>query len=656
MKKIVISTLSLITSAAIIAAEVPDLSKFKDICANQGSSQNFIEDFERPKKGWKLGRFCKIEKTAGLNGTTAIRCERRSQTDYNSGVASLRLTGLRPGTRYKLSAMYRVANLSKGARVAAPSIEFRKNGKYDTMANPFTKIDDSTAKEWKKKETIFTATTECYLILRLFYNDTGIVWFDDIRIEPIGANYGSIHPLYPRESLLDDSGKVSFRTLTWEKNPAKLAGHLAVIEMNGVKKAVYPDKNGNATVEFGKLPDGYHTCNVSLLNMKDKSIIAKNSYRFRRISNFKRPVTIDEYNRLIINGKPFFPVGIYYTFVRTEKDLKTIADGGFNTILCYTPSSLNVQPEMNEIAKNPAKSMSKDKVEWRKQTKRTLDIIDQIGLKFIGSTGDEVFQHPAVIGPYTADEATITRLPALKKSYQGYLEKTPGYPVIALTDKIRDYVPYSEILDVLGIDPYPLVYKKSPGYVHIEDLRSCLIEANKTGKPVMFVPQAFNWGAHFVNTRYSDYADPTAEEIRTMVLMPVIYGVKWFVFYSYTTITEKMIKYDPQVMTNFWPRVTHSAKLLRELEPWIMSTETAPAVSIANKQKSVVDAKAFSSDGKICVVITACGPGKAEAVITVPGAAGLKSKFGKTKNLGNGKYLFSGIDVISDVLVEENNL
>ena len=62
--------------------------------------------------------------------------------------------------------------------------------------------------------------------------------------------------------------------------------------------------------------------------------------------------------------------------------------------------------------------MSKDKAEWRKQTKRTLDIIDQMGLKFIGSTGDEVFQHPAVIGPYTADEATITRLPALKKSNQ----------------------------------------------------------------------------------------------------------------------------------------------------------------------------------------------------------------------------------------------
>ena len=137
-----------------------------------------------------------------------------------------------------------------------------------------------------------------------------------------------------------------------------------------------------------------------------------------------------------------------------------------------------------------------------------------------------------------------------------------------------------------------------------------------------------------------------------MVLLGAIYGAKWFCFYSYTTIMERQEKFDPGSSRVFWPRVCAVAKLLRGLEPWLLSLEKAPDVAIASKASSIVDARAFSSDGKLRVLVTACGPGKAEAVITVPGKTNLKSRFGNIRPLGDGKYLFCGDDICSDILME----
>ena len=115
---------------------------------------------------------------------------------------------------------------------------------------------------------------------------------------------------------------------------------------------------------------------------------------------------------------------------------------------------------------------------------------------------------------------------------------------------------------------------------------------------------------------------------------------------------ELQEKHDPGSSKEFWPRVTATAKLLRQLEPWLLSLEKAPNVTVENKTSSIVDARAFSSNGKLRILITGCGPGKAKAVITIPKHQNLKSRFGNTKALGGGKYLFNGNNISSDILIE----
>lgn len=630
------------------AERLPDLATFRDISNDVSKTPVFIEDFETPHAEWKYGKGCRIVPSQGINGNAALLCERTNANDYECAVARIKLK-VKPGCIYDVSAMYRTENMSPKARILTPAIEFRAGGKYLSMNNPTNNPQPSD--KWAKSLNYFVATEENELILRLFYNDTGKIYFDDIRIEEKGTNVGIMYPLAPRESLLDDKGTVEFKAYVWESTPATRADFLLLLDLNGVKKTATLDQQGNARVQFGELPDGNYTCTAYMLNLKAKTIIMKRSFMFRRMSTLKQTVATDEYQRVLIDGKPVLPIGIYDTWIRTEADLKRIADGGFNFVLTYTPNALNIQKTMNDTARlsygnNPP---GKGSEQWRQNVKRSLDTLAKYNLKLLGASDDKVFDHPVVLGTYTADEISISHIDRLQKVRESFLRFHPGKLVVALTANSSDYVPFSQVVDGLGIDVYPVETRQSNNMMLI---RHSLEETRRTGKPIMFVPQAFNWGAYKDDRPYSTYMTPTDEQLRAMVLLPVIYDVKWFCFYSYTGIWELMEKKNPGEAARFWQVVVRNAKLLKELEPWILSLEKAPTVTVNDVNKTHVDAKAFLANGKVCVVVTSCGPGEAKAEITVPGKTRLRSRFGKIKNLGNGKYRFSGQDITSDILME----
>ena len=69
----------------------------------------------------------------------------------------------------------------------------------------------------------------------------------------------------------------------------------------------------------------------------------------------------------------------------------------------------------------------------------------------------------------------------------------------------------------------------------------------------------------------------------------------------------------------------------------------------SGEQRLALLARAFVKDGDVRVVIASMGK-PCKAIITVPGNAELKSCFGKTRALGNGRYEFTSDAIDSDVL------
>ena len=99
-----------------------------------------------------------------------------------------------------------------------------------------------------------------------------------------------------------------------------------------------------------------------------------------------------------------------------------------------------------------------------------------------------------------------------------------------------------------------------------------------------------------------------------------------------------------------WKELCNVGGLLRELQPFLYSHETAPEVTVKTIQGTVNAAAYKTADGKVKVLVTATGPGASEAEITVAGTHTLESRYGKTEQLGGDSHRFRGTDICSDVL------
>lgn len=181
----------------------------------------------------------------------------------------------------------------------------------------------------------------------------------------------------------------------------------------------------------------------------------------------------------------------------------------------------------------------------------------------------------------------------------------------------------------------------------------------ETGEmPLWATPQLFSWGGDNPDTN-PKYRFPTENELRAMSLMSAIGGAKGFIFYYYhcilyavgKTLDEKFSRFHP-----LWKIACNVAGELKELEPFLLSTASAPKVSVKNI-RGVTHARAFVDEtyGRIRVLISCEGPGESEAEITVDGMQSgqlneLRSKFGKTKRVNNSTYHFKGKDVDCDIL------
>ncbi len=641
MKQRLWTGLLALLSGALFAEDLPDLTRFTAVA----QSRVLHEDFNAGAERWQLGANCRIV-PEGRDDTPALFLERTEPANYQSALATLPLN-LTPGYRYRCTVWYRTEGLPEKANILAPCTEYRENGVYQWMKNTQTR----PSLEWKQATLHFQASAECCLLLRLFYNLTGKIWFDDLEIT--AADQGAVYTARPLLQHLGANGDVLLQCADNEQLRQRPGDFRLFLECAPLGlKAAYPlNDRGQVALSLGSLADGEYACRASLLDLPAKAILSDDTLTWFRRSGFTPPpgqATLDEHGRFLLDGKPFLPVGIYVTWIRTLTDVKRVADGGFNFIHSYTAAKLDIknEGEFNGLPEQEMPGPKPGTPEWAANVRRSLDLLQQHGLKLMTFPCREEFRHPAVLAAYTADERPVAEIPRLRQVRGDYARSFPLCPVVALTCDADDVAQYARAADLVGVDPYPVTTEKSRDMAAVQKFMDRL---TRDEIPFMFVPQAFNWGGHKTDD-FSKYVYPTEEQIRSMTLLAAIHGCRCFCFYSYTTIFERTERKDPGSAVRFWPRVTAVARLLRELEPWLLSLTPAPEVTCANQKDSAVKARAFAAANEIRVLVTAQGPGDAQAELTVPGCPDLTSKYGHTTNLGNGRYVFTATDIASDVL------
>ena len=649
----VIPLMFLSASIAVFGGDpenIPELKDYKTVSLSEPVPV-FSENFEGPVNRWMLPKGFEIRKNLGRSYTKAVFRHSESKKDYN--VARCLVKGLEPGKKYDLLLWTRKVKGQSGSAC----VEFYQGKKYlGGSYNPEI-FGPAVPDGWAKRRYRFTAPAKgvnTYIGLFIIQekNQTRIkeaVW-DDLTIVPATEKEAVLYPIGFQNLQTDEHGTVSvgevlFGTLNQCREQLRL-----LLEVAGKRKLLAADKNGIYSAQFGKLPAGQLKVKAWLLNVKQKTIEAK--FDFHCYKNELKPVRgsvwIDKHGRTVTDGKPMLPVGIY-TMDLTEKDLKIISDCGFDFIIPYT-LTLNYRPfgSQNKNTYKRIQAALDTCVKYNLRVALPL-LNEQAG--FEGNPDAEaiyrkmiatVKNHRGLFCYFTADEVTLEKLARKQRRRELIASLDPFHPVF-----VNDYVPdrfaqQRRICDVFGYDIYPVTESKNTS------LASSSIELNRWKNlppfPLWFVPQAWqSWLTH--------------RQMLAHALSGAVFGAKGFALYSYNTNTNK----DPEVRKKLLPGMKQTARQLRELEPWIISTANAPEMSLTPPsrpgQTNSVNARAFRDEnGRDAIVIVSDGPGTAQAAIQFSGSAGLVSKYGNTVNAGNGKYLYKADGINCDVLLPEDVL
>ncbi|MDD4097979.1 MAG: hypothetical protein PHC30_04355, partial [Lentisphaeria bacterium] len=314
---------------------------------------------------------------------------------------------------------------------------------------------------------------------------------------------------------------------------------------------------------------------------------------------------IDRHRRLVVDGQPFFPLGMYFGGV-SEDELALYRDSAFNCLMPYS------------------------------QLKReTLDMVDAAGLKVIYSVKDfyggraglktpqeasaktasvvQAFKdHPAIIAWYINDELPLQMIGELSARRDQMEQLDPGRPTWVVLYQVNDVREYIPSFDVIGTDPYPI--PNSPPGRALEWARKTTAGGFGSFANWM-VPQAFNWASYWKRYGKSDEEvlacrAPTQAELKAMSWMCIAGGATGLIYYSWFDLhrMDKLIadggralRRDP--FDERWPEVKAVAAEIKSLNDVLLAVDQPLAIAPAPGTPAEIGFRLFGKDGETWLLV-----------------------------------------------------
>lgn len=616
---------------------------------------------------------------------------RYAKGEGNTGNCAIKLEGkeaygkiILPAGKFPEGMKYRVRIYVRGN---IHSTDDKKYGSYRFMSVHY--VDNASKKELPYTSAVFPFTTYprdpddishfkeftfdfygkegttpvIYLYIKYGPFD-GTLWFDDLRVYQLGvdAHINTVEP-YMR-AFRNQEGK--FR-LYAEAPGITQTCMLVTLKKDGKQlreMVLSPDTDGFFRGDFGKnLPEGNLTLNAMLADVSGKKKLQETSFPMTvRPSSEKPPrgyVTFDSRGRTLVDGVPFLSLTLG-CWDHHENKLRRHAEAGFNV--------LQISPVVLVHSKHPNHA-----AELRKQ----LDQIAELGMKVrfdlthfylhpdyctyygAGPEGVEklilqIKDHPAILGYYLLDELTEKGWPQVIAIREVANRVDPYHPTYICTN-LKSTVPkISATCDVIGFDFYPFLKKNETRIT--DDVDCVAANVKKAGLPFFAIPQGFSWGHIKAKNpeEYQNYIDPSENQMLANALLFALNGAGEFWFYDcplnwiWLDRTKKLG--DPEHNERMFQKLSNVAHAMKKLGPYLLGNTDMPEVKIENPGKAGLRAKLYRSDeGKHALVIL----GSQEGVITLPDLDKLKSEFGRTVNLGGGKYKYTAPEFACDILYQQ---
>lgn len=559
-----------------------------------------FEDIRDGKaEGWALTSGFRAEGGVGHNGSNGLVWESDTPVSERLVCATQEVTGWERGKAYRFSALMRTENFTSGSRGAGVCLEwYDAKGKWlgGGYAQPVRErnadwfvIENSTREFPERAATL-------KILAYVTQGSVGKVCWDNFTV------------------ACADGKPVAFVCSTAYRNVATSGAVTFYASLNipssakGRAKAVF-SWTSSAGERISRPADGQEDDSASLslkvealaLGVQDVvcelqtdgRALGRASVAFSRVAELpKRRVWIDAHQRCIVDGKPFFPLGMYWSRVHTNhvERLDTYAKGPFNCLMPYnlpTERELDLCHERGLMAFVDLRTVLLGTMEARK---KGIDTQEKVDAYYVANI-NHLKGHPAVLAWYVNDEAPSTQVPARTHIYEIFKEHDPDHPTWAVLDRLYDLRQFMPTFDVLGMDPYPVPMKPLRT---ITDFQRGTQRAVFSSRPLWNVPQAFNWG--WCKKDYRETGRfPSPTELRSMNWQHIAGGANGLIAYAF----HHYWRDAPADFDRCWRQVCEAYEEVRRLTPILLSDEETPVVTPSTDD---VVCRAWHKDGFLYVL------------------------------------------------------
>ncbi len=282
---------------------------------------------------------------------------------------------------------------------------------------------------------------------------------------------------------------------------------------------VYSRQNLRFAVDLSKLTVGKYKFTLRLL--ENKKVIASQIIPITIAAPAATEVSFDDKRVCYVNGKPFFPIGLYH-----------VSPAAINAI--NTKSRAKGLPELDLFAViKQVRDLGFNTIHhtWGMPDKKYLDWTQSLGMWVVpevaAPTKEQVAlanQYKNILMWYGSDEPAGETLNFIKRARINTAQLDPNRPVSAAVNSPDLYKAALGGFDFVMMDPY--LIRNAP-LAGISDCIKKGLDAGNGLKPVWLVPQAF--------TCDSGWEEPTPEEIKCQAYIGLVNGATGLIWYAFWT-------------------------------------------------------------------------------------------------------------------------
>ena len=555
-------------------------------------------DFVRGGEGWRLPPAYSVKKGAGMNGTSALVYE-NSDPNLPYAFPSCKIH-LKPGQIYRFSAWIRTEGL-KSAQGGGAKLGIERsdaNGRH--LGGTYSR-DLKGSENWTRIEGVTGVISEMTASISFIpYCTPGCVgkaYFDDIEIVPYEKPAVG-HMISSAYRNIAAGGTLKFMVgLAIPERFAlgEVAAEFSYERPDGSRKTVPAEMLTRSEAGFAiaadKLKSG-RSIVAFRLKAPDGSVLGSAKLSFNRVARMpERRAWIDEHRRTIVDGKPFFPLGMYTGNAnRREEYVK----GPFNCVMPYeAPDAVG----MDFYWTNGVRVIYSVKDVYAGANHAPASVTSEAAAdSYVQAKVDAFKNHPGLLAWYVNDELVGDGWYGALTHRRDYLEQAdPDHPTWAVVYQLQFLRELSQTFDIIGTDPYPVPDK--PLSMVTEWTRQT-DRAYFALRPMWQVPQAFDWGGYRPEWPGSpENRMPTVEEMRSMSWQCIASGANGLVYYSYTAIQKQTHGFP---FAKAWADICKVGEEVRRYIPVLLSVEPAPEVTGAPSKWGV---RVWRKDGAAWLLV-----------------------------------------------------